>query len=91
MPSFVEISPPVPEKIFEGFLIYMGKEAILVMLHIKFGFVWPSGFRGEDVFEYIGDIHEYCPGVGAYEVLGSFFFRIISIQSYCPFPARLSF
>ena len=43
------------------------------MLHIKFGFVWPSGFRGEDVFEYIGDIHEYCHGVGAYELLGSFF------------------
>ena len=33
IPSFVEIGPPVPEKkIFEGFLPYMGVEAILVML-----------------------------------------------------------
>ena len=30
------------------------------MLHIKFGFDWPSGFRGE-MFEYYGDIHVYCP------------------------------
>ena len=30
--KFVEISPPVPErKIFEGFLPYIGVEAILVM------------------------------------------------------------
>ena len=25
------------------------------------------------MFEYYGDIHVYCPGVGAYEPLGSFF------------------
>ena len=32
IPSFVKISPPVPEKkIFEGFLPYMGVAAILVM------------------------------------------------------------
>ena len=31
IPSFVEIGPPVPEKIFEGFLPYMGVAAILVM------------------------------------------------------------
>ena len=31
MPSFVEIGPPVLEKIFEGFLPYMGMAAILVM------------------------------------------------------------
>ena len=61
MPSFFEILAPVPEeKIFEGFLPYIGMVAILVMLpglfiytlvtlHIKFGFDWPSGFRGEDV------------------------------------------
>ena len=30
MPSFVEISPSVLEKIFEGFLPYMGMAAILV-------------------------------------------------------------
>ena len=31
MSSFVEISPPILEKIFEGFLPYMGMAAILVM------------------------------------------------------------
>ena len=31
IPSFVEISPPVPEKIFEVFLPYMGVAVILVM------------------------------------------------------------
>ena len=49
---------------FLRFLPYMGMAAILVLtwtiyinfrspfprrLHIKFGFDWPSGFRGEDV------------------------------------------
>ena len=54
IPSFVEFGLPVPEKIFEGFLPYMGVEAILVMwprcrspyprrLNIKFCFDWPSG------------------------------------------------
>ena len=54
------------------------------MLYIKFGFDWSSGFR-EQTFEYSEDIHVYCPGVGAHEPLGSIFFRIINIQSYCPF------
>ena len=60
MPSFFEIDPPVLEKkIFEGFLTYMGMVTwiiyihidypFLLMLHIKFGFDWPSGFRGDDV------------------------------------------
>ena len=31
IPSFVEIGPLVPEKIFKGFLPYMGVAAILVM------------------------------------------------------------
>ena len=31
IPSFVEIGLPVPEKIFKGFLPYMGMAAILVM------------------------------------------------------------
>ena len=66
MPSLVEICPPVPEKIFEGFYhnlyghgghlghvtwiiyIHIGYP-FLSMLHIKFGFDWPSGFRREDV------------------------------------------
>ena len=43
------------------------------MLHIKIGFDWPSGFRGE-MFEYYGNIHVYCTGVGAYELLGTNFF-----------------
>ena len=34
IPSFVEISLPVPEMIFEGFLQHMGMVAILVM--------WPA-------------------------------------------------
>ena len=34
IPRFVEIGPLVPEKIFEGFLPYMGVVAILVM--------WPA-------------------------------------------------
>ena len=81
MPSFFAIGPPVPEKMFEGFLPYMGMATILswscdlayiyifidtpilLMLQIKFGFDWPSGFRREDV-EYYGDIHVYCPGCG---------------------------
>ena len=31
IPSFMEICPPVPEKIFEGLLPYMGVAAILVI------------------------------------------------------------
>ena len=64
MPSLVEIGPPVPEKIFERFLPYghgghLGHvtglfintliRPFLWMLHIKFGFDWPRGFREEDV------------------------------------------
>ena len=65
MPSYIEIGPPVPEKkIFEGFLPYghgghLGHVTwiiyihigypFLLMLYIKFGFDWSSGFRGEDI------------------------------------------
>ena len=65
MPSFVEIGPPILEKIFEAFfticghgghlghvtwIIYINiSTTILEMLYIKFGFDWPNGFRGEDV------------------------------------------
>ena len=63
-PSFVEIGPPVPEKkIFMVFTIhvhgghlghvtwtiYINFRSPLRMLHMKFGFDWPSGFRGEDL------------------------------------------
>ena len=44
------------------------------MLHIKFGFDWPSGFQEEKMFEYYGSIHVFCRGVGAHEPLGSNFF-----------------
>ena len=36
----------------------------LRMLHMKFGFDWPSGFMGE-MFHYYGNIHVYSPGAGA--------------------------
>ena len=65
IPSFVEISPSVPEKIFKVFLPYIGVAAHLGhvtwtiytnfrspfprRLHIKFGINWSSGFQGEDV------------------------------------------
>ena len=64
-PSFVEIGLPVPEKkIFMVFTIYghgghLGhmiwtiyinfRSRFLRMLHMKFGFDWPCGFRGEDL------------------------------------------
>ena len=37
----------------------------LMMLHIKFGFDWQSGFREKKIFEYYGHIHVYSPEVGA--------------------------
>ena len=43
----------------------------LMMLHIKFGFDWPSGFRGE----YYDHIHVYSPGAGADNPLGTKFFH----------------
>ena len=65
IPSSVEIGPPVPEKIFEGFFTINGRGRHLGhvtrmprtyfrspyprRLHIKFGFDRPSGFREEDV------------------------------------------
>ena len=59
--SFVEIGPPVHEKIFEGFYHIWAwwscdpdaanklSFPLPKMLHIKFGFDWPSGFGEEDV------------------------------------------
>ena len=64
MPSFKIIGLLVLEKkIFKGFLLFNGghlghvtltiyinfRSPILRMLHMKFGFDWPSGFREEDV------------------------------------------
>ena len=67
--------------------------AFLLMLLMNFGFDCPSVFRGNVIMmsKYYGNIHVYCTGVGANEPLESnFMFRIIDIQSYCPFPARVS-
>ena len=62
IPSFIEIGPPVPEK--KVFTIYghnghLGhvtwtiytnfSSPYLRMLHMKFGFDWPRGFRGVDL------------------------------------------
>ena len=35
----------------------------------------PIDASEEKMFEYYGDIHVYCPGVGAHEPLGSNFFK----------------
>ena len=43
------------------------------MLHIKFGLI-DRVVSEEKMFEYYGDIHVYCPGVGVYEPLGFMFF-----------------
>ena len=48
----------------------------------------------EKMFEYYGNKHVYCPGVGADEPVGSiFFFRIINIRSHFlqDFPFKLHF
>ena len=50
IPSFLEIRPSNPEKIFEVFfLLNVGEATILVRLHTKFGFELKSGFREEDL------------------------------------------
>ena len=67
IPSFVEIGPPVLEKkIFKGFEhflawrpswscdldhLYKLSFPFPRRLHIKFGFDWSSGFRGEEVWK----------------------------------------
>ena len=60
------------------------------MLHVKFGFDWPSGFRGEDVFNIMVIYMSIAPVWGHMSPWVQFFFRIIDIQSYYPFPARFS-
>ena len=42
LPSFVELGLPVPEKIFEGFLPYMGMVAII--MSSDFHFLVPKSF-----------------------------------------------
>ena len=39
----------------------------------------------EKIFEYYGNIHVYCPGWGRPDPGVQIFFRIINLQSICPF------
>ena len=86
MPSFVEIGPPLPEKVF---IIYrqgshLGHVTWIIYIHSSS----QSSYRcfisnlalislavSENIFEYYGNIHVYCPRVGADQLLGSKSFR----------------
>ena len=72
MQPFVEISPPVPENIFEGVLTFMGMVVILVMRpELFFQTLVPPSYRcfisnlaligkvvsEKDIFENYGNIH----------------------------------
>ena len=46
----------------------------LILLHIKFGFDWPSSFR-KKMFEYFGHKHVYSPGAGADNPIGPKYFH----------------
>ena len=85
----MEICPLVSEEmIFEGFLPYMGMAAILVMWpRLSIYTLVPPSYRcftqnsaligqvvSEKMFKYYGNIHVYCPGVGALKPLGPIFF-----------------
>ena len=59
------------------------------MLHIKFGFDWPSGFR-EELFEYYGHIHVYSPGAGADNPLGPKYFRKHKFSVHLLIPSKFS-
>ena len=45
----------------------------------------------EKMFEYYGDIHVYCPGVGAYEPLGSIFLESFIISPTAHFQQDFHF
>ena len=62
----------------------------LRMLHIKFGFDWPSGFREEDDFEYYGHIHVYSPGAGADNPLGPKYFHKHKFSVYLLISSQFS-
>ena len=86
MPSFKIIDLLVLEKkILKGFAIYshgdyLGHVNLIIhihfhspflrMLHTKFGFV-----SEKKIFEYYGNMHVYCPGVGADLPLGYIYFQ----------------
>ena len=83
--SFVDIGPPVPEK--KGFYHILARRPSwtcdLDYLYIHWSphpkdasYMALTGqvVSEEKMFEYYGDIHLiYCPGMGAYEPMGSFF------------------
>ena len=57
--------------------IYINFHCIfLTILHMKFGFDWPSGFRAD---EYYGHVHVYSTGQGQTTPWGQFFFININI------------
>ena len=100
MLSFLEIGPPVPEeKIFEWFLPSMDMAAILVIWPGLFMYTLvPPSYRcfisnlaligypvsEKTIFEYYGDIHIYCPGVGGRPVPGVHFFQNHKFSVHLP-------
>ena len=56
---------------------------------MKFGFDWPSGFRGEDV-SLLWNIHVYSPGAGADNPQGLKLSININLLSICPFPVSFT-
>ena len=61
-------------------------------LHMKFGFDWPSGFRGEDVsllWKYTC-IYTVAPGQGQTTSQGLKFSININLLSICPFPVSFT-
>ena len=54
------------------------------MLHIKFAFDWPSGFREED-----GHTHVYSPGAGADNPLGPKYFHKHEYSVHLLIPSKL--
>ena len=59
------------------------------MLHIKFGFDWPSGFREEKRFEYYGHTYVYSPGAGADNPLGTKYFHKHKSSVHLLIPSKL--
>ena len=72
MPRFVEIGQPVPgEKIFERFYF-------LTLIG--------QAVSEKKIIEQYGNIHVYCLGDGDRTAPVDQIFRIINLQSICPFP-----
>ena len=101
--KFVEIGPPVPEKILKDFLPYMGMAAILVMWPKLFMYtlVSPSyrcfistlaligqSVTEKKIFDYYGNIHVYFPGVGEDQPLGSNVFHNHKSSVNSPIPFK---